>query len=443
MQESRSSGASGNNRIRTSRAIRAARRNPISQTNRRTKRRRRINKRGLMRGAQSSLRKFRQATILAVAFTGLLLLLFFPGGAEDAQAQNGQELPDTMAIIEEIPTQDLIRAEQEDIEEDRPVVESPEDIGRVATQEAIRTFRNLWIGFYTNLPNFIVAFLVLLLAWLLVKGFRYLIKKVAGNWERSEGLSTVTAIAIWLFAIGVALSVVAGDIRALVGSLGLIGLALSWALQTPIESFTGWLLNSFQQYYKKGDRIMVGEVFGDVYKIDFLTTTVWEIGAPYRTGFVQAEQPTGRLVTFPNNEILAGTIVNLTKDFPYVWDELAFQIANESDLDYSINTFQKVAEDLIGNYMQIPAMQYEEVLRKAGIDMKIPSRPQSFIHLSDSWTEIVIRYLVGAKERRVWKSELSLRLQKEIHKPEHAEKIGHVYQRQQIQMFNGDILKNS
>jgi hypothetical protein len=75
--------------------------------------------------------------------------------------------------------------------------------------------------------------------------------------------------------------------------------------------------------------------------------------------------------------------------------------------------------------------------------MKIPSRPQSFIHLSDSWTEIVIRYLVGAKERRVWKSELSLRLQKEIHKPEHAEKIGHVYQRQQIQMFNGDILKNS
>ncbi len=53
-----------------------------------------------------------------------------------------------------------------------------------------------------------------------------------------------------------------------------------------------------------------------MYKIDFLTTTVWEIGAPYRDGFVRAEQPTGRMVTFPNNEVLAGTVVNLTGDFP-------------------------------------------------------------------------------------------------------------------------------
>jgi small-conductance mechanosensitive channel len=58
-------------------------------------------------------------------------------------------------------------------------------------------------------------------------------------------------------------------------------------------------------------------VFGDVYKIDVITTTVWEIGAPFRQGFVMAEQPTGRLVTFPNNEILSGSIVNLTRDFPY------------------------------------------------------------------------------------------------------------------------------
>ncbi|HSI91807.1 MAG TPA: mechanosensitive ion channel domain-containing protein, partial [Adhaeribacter sp.] len=117
------------------------------------------------------------------------------------------------------------------------------------------------------------------------------------------------------------------------GSLGLIGLALSWSLQTPIESFTGWLLNSFQGYYRIGDRIKVGEVFGDVYRIDFLTTTVWEIGSPYyQGGYVNAEQATGRMVTFPNNEILAGTVTNLTRDFPYVWDELIVSVANESDL---------------------------------------------------------------------------------------------------------------
>jgi small-conductance mechanosensitive channel len=76
------------------------------------------------------------------------------------------------------------------------------------------------------------------------------------------------------------LSVLAGDVRAVVGSVGLLGLAASWALQTPIESFTGWLLNSFRGYYRVGDRIAVGDVFGDVYRIDVLTTTVWEAGGP-------------------------------------------------------------------------------------------------------------------------------------------------------------------
>jgi hypothetical protein len=38
-----------------------------------------------------------------------------------------------------------------------------------------------------------------------------------------------------LLALGMALSVIAGDARALVGSVGLAGLALPWALPAPIE----------------------------------------------------------------------------------------------------------------------------------------------------------------------------------------------------------------
>jgi two-component sensor histidine kinase len=45
--------------------------------------------------------------------------------------------------------------------------------------------------------------------------------------------------------------------------------------------------------------------------------TVWEIGGPDRPpGQIHAEQPTGRLITFPNNEILTGTVVNLTPRTP-------------------------------------------------------------------------------------------------------------------------------
>ncbi len=48
----------------------------------------------------------------------------------------------------------------------------------------------------------------------------------------------------------------------------------------------------------------------------------------------------------------------------------------------------------------------------------------------------IIRYLVGARERRRWKSELSLRITEELNKPEYADRIISVYPRQQIQFVN-------
>jgi small-conductance mechanosensitive channel len=180
----------------------------------------------------------------------------------------------------------------------------------------------------------------------------------------------------------------------------------------------------------------VGEVFGDVYQIDFLTTTVWEIGAPYQPGFVQAEQPTGRMVTFPNNEILTGTVINLTGDFPYVWDELSVSVANESDLNKAMTVLENIALTLLGSYMVAPAQQYARLLAKAGLDDNVPEKPQVFLSTEDSWTNVTIRYLVGARERRKWKSELILRTTQELSKPEYQQTIIPVYPRQQVQIIN-------
>ena len=167
-----------------------------------------------------------------------------------------------------------------------------------------------------------------------------------------------------------------------------------------------------------GDRIRVGDVFGDVYRIDFLSTTVWEIGSPYQPGFVSAEQPTGRLVTFPNNEILTGTVINLTGDFPFVWDELDVVVANESDVPFTMKILDKTATDVLGSYMREPAKRYSAILHKAGLEDEVPEKPQVFVTASDSWTDIIIRYLVGARERRKWKSYLLLKISDEINKPE-------------------------
>ena len=388
--------------------------------------RRRVSGAGAVKGAENRLKNFRQASILAVAVTGFIMLLLAPGEATLAQDDTTQttEFTDTTAT-------------------DTSITEAAADTSAIASSkeaagEAIGALQGLWESFFYNLPKILIALATLVLAWLVIKGIKAILERTLGKWQRSNAIISLVSIAVWLLAIGVALSVVAGDIRALVGSLGLIGLALSWSLQTPIECFTGWLMNSFKGYYRVGDRIRVGDVFGDVYRIDFLTTTVWEIGDPYQPGFVQAEQPTGRLVTFPNNEVLTGTVTNLTGDFPFVWDELAIAVANESDIPLSMEVLQRVSEDLLGNYMAEPVRNYSRLLKRSGLDYNIPDKPQVFVSLSDSWTNLIIRYLVGARERRMWKSELTLRVTLELNKPEYLEKIIPVYPRQQVQFIDPD-----
>jgi small conductance mechanosensitive channel len=76
-------------------------------------------------------------------------------------------------------------------------------------------------------------------------------------------------------------------------------------------------------------RIAVGEVIGDVVRIDVLTTTVFQVGGA-DTG--RPGQATGALVTFPNLEVLRSNVVNFTRDFPYVWDELTVPVASGHDL---------------------------------------------------------------------------------------------------------------
>lgn len=372
-----------------------------------------------MQQARFRLRAFRKASLIAVALTGLLLLVLGP--AEEALARDGG----VTATADE-PTEEPKRQVQ------------PEEVAREASAEAQRTALGLRQGFLNALPKLTVVLGTLLLTWLVARGLRALLRRVLGRWARADASTALVSIIVWLLGTGIAVSVLAGDIRAMLGSVGLVGLALSWALQTPIESFTGWLLNSFQGYYRVGDRIQVGDVFGDVYAIDFLSTTVWELGSPERPGAVHAEQPTGRLITFPNNEVLTGTVVNLTRDFPYVWDELLVPVANESDLRYALELLRRLATELLGEDMVGPAHEYETLLRKARLETSVADTPEVYVSLADSWTNVTIRYLVHARQRRKWKSLLAERVMVELNQSAHVGRIIPVLPRQQVQFLGAD-----
>ncbi len=379
------------------------------------------------REAGRRLAPFRRASKLALGVTALTLLLVGTPGAVPGESEAGASPLAAVAGLSVAGSGGGAAQSDTSMGGDTVPTRAPAESARRATG----TLRALGRTTYNLLPALGIALLVLLAAGLLAKLVGMVLRRVLASWERAQATAALVSIGIWLVALGAALSIVAGDARALVGSVGLFGLALSWALQGPIESFTGWLLNSFRSYYRIGDRVAVGDVFGDVARIDFLTTTVFEAGGPQKS--VQAAQSTGALITFPNSEILRSNVVNYTRDFPYVWDELTVSVANESDLGLAMAAVQRVADREVGERMEAAAQEYAALLERARLAWDVATRPAVYVSARDSWTDLVVRYLVPAREMRKWSTRLLLAVNAELAQPSLREAVFPAYNRSQVQ----------
>jgi small-conductance mechanosensitive channel len=148
-------------------------------------------------------------------------------------------------------------------------------------------------------------------------------------------------------------------------SLGLFSLVLGFALQTPISSLIGWFYIIIRSPYRIGDRIQVGDFTGDVVEINYLDTTLWEFHGDYLSNDV----PSGRLIRFPNTLILQSEVYNYSwRKFPFIWNEIPFHIAYESDLQYVETTIRAVAKRELGEKMADSVKRFKELLEQTPVD---------------------------------------------------------------------------
>jgi small-conductance mechanosensitive channel len=73
------------------------------------------------------------------------------------------------------------------------------------------------------------------------------------------------------------LGVVTAQWVGLLFSLGIVGFAITFALQQPLFSLLGWVYIVSKRPYQVGDRVAIEDSKGDVVEVDFLVTTLWEI----------------------------------------------------------------------------------------------------------------------------------------------------------------------
>ena len=188
-------------------------------------------------------------------------------------------------------------------------------------------------------------------------------------------------------------------------SLELFSLVLGFALQTPISSLIGWFYIIIRTPYRIGDRIQVGNFTGDVVEISYLDTTLWEFHGDYLSNDV----PSGRLIRFPNTLVLQSQVYNYSwRKFPFIWNEIPFHIAYESDLDYVETTIKKVAAKELGDDMAETIQKFKQLVKQTPVDeLEIKEYPFVVFRINaNTWIEVSLTYLVHPKKASAARSRL-------------------------------------
>ena len=194
--------------------------------------------------------------------------------------------------------------------------------------------------------------------------------------------------------------------------LGLISAGLAFALQNVVTSIAGYFVILRGKNFSVGDRITMGGVRGDVIALGFIQTTIMEMGQPPAVQssdpavWVKSRQYTGRVVTVSNGEIFKSPVYNYTRDFPYIWEEMAIPISYKDDRVRAEQILLEVAETHALKLSEVSAVDLEMMRNRYFIPLDDLS-PKVYYRITDNWLELTVRFLFNVRGVRDLKDAMS------------------------------------
>ncbi len=217
--------------------------------------------------------------------------------------------------------------------------------------------------------------------------------------QRVEYLFVALLIAL------IAVSIIFVNWYAALTALGVGSIIIGLAVQTPMKSFIAWIYILVRQPFRVGDRIKIDDATGDVIDVGYLDTTLWEFGGQYISG----DHPSGRTIRFPNEKVLDSIVYNYSWPlFPYIWNEIKFQIAYQSDLEFVAKTMQRIVEEELGEEMMERIAVYRDLLARTPVDeLEVRGHPRVIFRVDEvTWIDAIVRYLIAPREAGSMKSRL-------------------------------------
>ncbi|MGB9604815.1 MAG: mechanosensitive ion channel family protein [Bryobacteraceae bacterium] len=150
------------------------------------------------------------------------------------------------------------------------------------------------------------AALVLFLAWLLIRwtarSLEYLSARVPRARFFFKRLEPVLRIGLWFTALLLLFSLLAPSRETFLASLASFGLALGLGAQDLVKNLIGGLVILADRPYQLGDRVRIGDAYGEIDHIGLRSTKL--------------TTPEGTRITIPNSEILGRQVFNANSGVP-------------------------------------------------------------------------------------------------------------------------------
>ena len=157
-----------------------------------------------------------------------------------------------------------------------------------------------------TLGNILECVAIVFIAWFLVRLtsrlFTLLSEKIPRARFLAKLLAPVTRIGLWFLAIFAVVSILAPSGETWIASIGSMALALGLGAQDLIKNVIGGLVVLIDRPYQLGDRVKIGEAYGEIDHIGLRSTKL--------------TTPEDTRVTIPNAIILTNQVSNANSGVP-------------------------------------------------------------------------------------------------------------------------------
>ena len=132
---------------------------------------------------------------------------------------------------------------------------------------------------------------------------------------------------------------------------------------------------------------------GDVVEVNYMDTTLWELGGDYLSNDV----PSGKLIRFPNSLIFQSAVFNYSwEKFPYLWNEVSIYIAYDSDLEKIEKIMKDITIEELGAELNEGVRHFKDIVKDTSVNEEYISENPfvSFDIKEEAWIKATVTYPV-------------------------------------------------